>query len=191
MLQKFPTGVRRALREARVGAENLAIAATELAGVSETIDLSSPAFDHNEPIPAEFTTDGDGRSPPLEWRGVPPNADAVVLIVEDADSSTPQPFVHAMVWDLPGTDASLPEGALPTAAPGGSRKTLDRNSCFAANYVPPHPPRGHGRRRYAFQVLALDSAPRFDSPPSRAALMEKIRGHVIAKGLLIGTYERF
>jgi Raf kinase inhibitor-like YbhB/YbcL family protein len=191
MLQKIPTGVGRALREARAGTDDLAIAYTELAGVSGSIELMSPAFDYNEPIPAEFTVDGDGRSPPLEWRGVPPNAEAVVLLVEDADSATPEPFVHAMVWDLPGVDTSLPEGALPSVARGASRKTLDRNTCFASNYAPPDPPRGHGRRRYAFQVLALDSAPRFDSPPSRAALMEKIRGHVIAKGLLIGTYERF
>jgi Raf kinase inhibitor-like YbhB/YbcL family protein len=191
MLQKIPTSLGRALRGVRAEAEDLAIADTELTGVNASIELSSPAFAYNEPIPAEFTTDGDGCSPPLEWRGVPPNAEAVVLLVEDADSATPQPFVHAMVWDLPGVDASLPEGALPSVAPGAPKKALDRNSCFAANYVPPDPPRGHGRHRYVFQVLALDSAPRFDSPPSRAALMEKIRGHVIAKGLLIGTYERF
>jgi Raf kinase inhibitor-like YbhB/YbcL family protein len=191
MLQKIPTGVGRALREARTDAEEFAIADTEFAGVSASIDLSSSAFDYNEPIPAEYTADGDGRSPPLEWRGVPPNAEAVVLLIEDADSATPQPFVHAMVWDLPGVDASLPEGALQSVAAGAARKTFDRSSCFAANYAPPAPPRSHGRHRYAFQVLALDSAPRFDSPPTRAALLEKIRGHVIAKGLLIGTYERF
>jgi len=27
-------------------------------------------------------------------------------------------------------------------------------------------------------------------PPGRAELLDKIKGHVIAKGLLIGTYER-
>jgi len=41
-----------------------------------------------------------------------------------------------------------------------------------------------------FQVFALDVVPRFESRPGRAELLDKIKGHVIAKGLLIGTYER-
>jgi phosphatidylethanolamine-binding protein (PEBP) family uncharacterized protein len=41
-----------------------------------------------------------------------------------------------------------------------------------------------------FQVFALDTVPRFEARPGRAELLEKIKGHVIAKGLLIGTYER-
>ncbi|HEX2495159.1 MAG TPA: YbhB/YbcL family Raf kinase inhibitor-like protein [Steroidobacter sp.] len=190
MLEKIPSGVGQNQQGARAGAENLAVADTEFTGVNASIQVRSPAFDYNEPIPAQYTADGEGLSPPLEWRGVPPNAEAVVLLVEDADSPTPEPFVHAIVWDLPGTDASLPAGALPSSAKPTSRHALGRNSYLSANYVPPDPPPGHGRHRYVFQVLALDVAPRFDAPPGRAALMDKIKGHVIAKGLLIGTYER-
>jgi Raf kinase inhibitor-like YbhB/YbcL family protein len=174
----------------RAGADELAITNTELTGVNASIEVSSPAFGYNEPIPAEYTADGAGLSPPLEWRGVPPNAEAVVLLVEDADSPTPDPFVHAIVWDLPGVDASLPDGALPSSTEATSTSAFGRNSYLSANYVPPDPPPGHGRHRYVFQVLALDAAPRFDSPPGRKALMDKIKGHVVAKGLLIGTYER-
>jgi phosphatidylethanolamine-binding protein (PEBP) family uncharacterized protein len=39
-------------------------------------------------------------------------------------------------------------------------------------------------------VFALDIVPRFESRPGRVELLDKINGHVIAKGLLIGTYER-
>jgi Raf kinase inhibitor-like YbhB/YbcL family protein len=190
MLEKIPRAVGRGLKDVRAGAEDLAIADTELTGVNASIQVSSPAFRYNEVIPAKYTADGEGISPPLEWRGVPPNAEAVVLLVEDADSPTPDPFVHAIVWDLPGTDASLPDGALPSSAKPAPTNALGRNSYLSPNYVPPDPPPGHGRHRYVFQVLALDAAPRFDSPPGRGALMEKIKGHVIAKGLLIGTYER-
>lgn len=190
MLEKIPSAIGRKLAGFRAGAEDLAIADTELTGVNASIQVSSPAFGYNEPIPAKYTADGEGISPPLAWRGVPPNAEAVVLLVEDADSPTPDPFVHAIVWDLPGVDASLPDGALPISTQPTSTSALGRNSYLSANYVPPDPPPGHGRHRYVFQVLALDAAPRFESPPGRKALMEKIRGHVIAKGLLIGTYER-
>jgi Raf kinase inhibitor-like YbhB/YbcL family protein len=190
MLEKIPRSIGRKMSGVRAGADELAIVDTELTGVNASIEVSSPAFGYNEPIPAHYTADGSGVSPPLEWRGVPPNAEAVVLLVEDADSPTPDPFVHAIVWDLPGVDASLPDGALPSSTEATSTSALGRNSYLSANYVPPDPPPGHGRHRYVFQVLALDAAPRFDSPPGRKALMDKIKGHVVAKGLLIGTYER-
>lgn len=61
--------------------------------------------------------------------------------------------------------------------------------------MPPDPPPGCGAHRYVFQgyvfqVFALDCVPRFESRPGRTELLDKIKGHVIAKGLLIGTYER-
>jgi Raf kinase inhibitor-like YbhB/YbcL family protein len=192
MLEKMPSIVGRAAQGARAGAEELAIAESALSGVNASIVMSSSAFSHNEPIPAQYTADGEGLSPPLEWRGVPMNAEAVVLLIEDADSPTPHPLVHAIVWDLPGSDASLPEGALPTTrARGDARQnSLSRNSALCASYLPPDPPRGHGLHRYVFQVLALDMVPRFDCRPGRTELLDKIKGHVISRGLLIGTYER-
>ena len=154
-----------------------------LEGVNASIEVSSPAFGHNGQIPQQYTCDGEGLSPPLEWRGVPMNAEAVVVLVEDADSPT-RPLVNAIVWDLPGSDASLPEGALPNTRPA------DRDAPLSATWSPPDPQPGHGAHRYAFQVLALDTVPRFEARPGRTELLDKISGHVIAKGLLIGTYER-
>lgn len=173
MLEKIPPMVGNALKGVRAGAEGLVVTDTALTGVNASIEVTSPAFGYHERIPERYTADGEGISPPLEWRCVPMSAEAVVLLVEDADSPTPVPLVHAIVWDLPGSDASLPEGALPKAS-----------------YLPPDPPRGHGEHRYVFQVFALDIVPRFESQPRHRELLDKIDGHVIAKGLLIGTYQR-
>jgi Raf kinase inhibitor-like YbhB/YbcL family protein len=176
----------------RAGAEDLAVADTELTGVNACIEVRSAAFGYNEPIPAKYTADSEGLWPPLEWHGVPMSAEALVILVEDADSPTPRPLVHAIVWDLPGSDASLPEGALPSRSADANpvARHLGRNSALSASWLPPDPPPGHGPHRYVFQVFALDTVPRFESHPGRAELLEKIKGHVIAKGLLIGTYER-
>jgi len=190
MLEKIPAVFGKALKGARAGAEDLAVTDTELTGVNASIEVTSPAFGYKERIPTQYTADGEGISPPLEWRCVPMSAEAVVLLVEDADSPTPLPLVHAIVWDLPGSDASLPGGALPNAGDGTAKDALGRNSRRSASYLPPDPPRGHGEHRYVFQIFALDIVPRFESPPGRSELLDKIRGHVIAKGLLIGTYER-
>jgi Raf kinase inhibitor-like YbhB/YbcL family protein len=190
MLKKIPPVVGRALHDVRAGAEDLAVVDTALTGVNATIEVTSPAFAYKEPIPQKYTADGEGISPPLEWRCVPTDAEAIVLLMEDADSPTPQPLVHAIVWDLPGSDASLPEGSLPSARTAASADALGRNSFMSPSYLPPDPPPGHGTHRYVFQIFALDIAPRFESPPGRSALLEAIHGHVIAKGLLIGTYCR-
>ena len=190
MLEKIPPRVGRAMSSLRAGAEDLAIADTELTGVNASIEVTSPAFAYNESIPVQYTADGAGLSPPLEWRGVPTDAQAVVLLVEDADSPTPQPLVHAIVWDLPGADGALPEGALPTHRHDPDVDAMGKNSYFAPTYLPPDPPPGHGAHRYVFQIFALDIAPRFEHPPGRATLLARIRDHVVAKGLLIGRYER-
>src|SRR5215468_10402113 len=51
---------------------------------------------------AKYTADGAGVSPPLQWKGVPDAAGSVVLLVEDADSPTRHPLVHAIAYDLSG-----------------------------------------------------------------------------------------
>lgn len=190
MLEKIPSRIGRALDSVRAGAADLAIADTELTGVNASIEVSSPAFAYNETLPIQYTADGAGVSPPLEWRGVPADAQAVVLLVEDADSPTPQPLVHAIVWDLPGADGSLPEGALPTNRRDPDTDAIGKNSYLTPTYLPPDPPPGHGAHRYVFQILALEVAPRFDKPPGRSVLLARIRDRVIAKGLLIGRYQR-
>jgi Raf kinase inhibitor-like YbhB/YbcL family protein len=190
MLEKIPGVVGRALNKVRAGAADLAVVHTEITGVNATIDVGSTAFGYNDSIPSRYTADGPGLSPPLEWNGVPPTAAAVVLLVEDADSPTPHPLVHALVWDLPGTNGFLPEGALRDESKESRVRSTGRNSYLSTSYLPPDPPPGHGPHRYVFQIFAIDQRLGFNSPPGRHALLDALQGHVIAKGMLIGTYER-
>ena len=53
-------------------------------------------------------------------------------------------------------------------------------------YAGPCPP--SGRHRYRFQVFALDT--RIPQPASRAELLSAIEVHVLAKGELVGTYQK-
>jgi Raf kinase inhibitor-like YbhB/YbcL family protein len=190
MLERTPPRLGEAIRELRAGAEGLAVVDTLLTGTNATIELKSPAFEYNGTIPERYTADGEGLSPPVEWTGVPEGTQAIVLLVEDADSPTPAPLVHAIVWDLPGVDAFLPEGVLASKTDERSSEAMGVNSFFNATYLPPDPPPGHGLHRYVFQVFALDIVPRFESPPGRTALLDCMRDHVLAKGLLIGCYGR-
>lgn len=185
MLGKLPAGVGRALSGVRAGATKLALYDAAYAAAPESIEVSSPAFADGQAIPSRHTADGVGTSPALVWR-LPGDAAALVLIVEDSDSPSPEPLVHAIAWDLDAASDGLPEGAL-TAEPSVD---TGRNSYFRTGWLPCDPPTGHGPHRYAFQLFALDTPLRFDAPPGRAALLEAMTGHVLARGALIGTYER-
>lgn len=191
MLEKLPAGLGRALRVARPGLTQLVINDDALAEVPDTILVSSPVFDDGGALPARFTADGDGISPPLAWRGIPDDAKEVALLVEDADSPTPYPLVHAIVWKLPPGDGRLDEGAMPVAAQPDSSPAMGVNSYLRIGYLPPDPPPGHGPHRYAFQLFALMAPLAIDTDaPGRTELVDALRVHAVAKGMLIGVYER-
>jgi Raf kinase inhibitor-like YbhB/YbcL family protein len=190
MLEKLPDAVGHALRGQRAGLEKIAFQAVDLRAGMASIKLASLAFADHAPIPARYTADGPGVSPPLQWSGVPGGAASLVLIVEDADAPTPQPLVHAIVVDLAAADGALAEGALPSADHEGAGLRVGRNSYLQASWLPPDPPPGHGVHRYAFQLFALTEGAAFDGTPGRDAVLESIGERGLASGCLIGTYER-
>lgn len=177
------------MRSITPGLEKL-VYASEAAAAPETIRVESVAFDDQQPIPALFTADGERDSPPLRWRGVPDGAEAVILVVEDADSPTPSPFVHALAWKSPACDDDLIPGALTSKGAATEGLRLGLNSFLTAEWLPPDPPPGHGPHRYVFQVFAVDAKPDLEGAPAKAEIVDALRGHVLAKGSLIGVYER-
>lgn len=190
MLEKVPSVFGRLLRKARPGSDELAINDAAFQDVPGDIVVESSAFTDDGPLPVSCTDDGEKLSPPLSWRGVPAGAEAVVLIVEDADSPTPSPLVHVILWDLDGADGQLAAGDLDGPTSTGEGHSLGKNSYRKTEYLPPDPPSGHGPHRYCFQMFALDRRLDFDQPPSRREVLDGMRGHALAKGCLVGLYER-
>ena len=191
MLEHIPRWLGAALKGARAGAEKLAIVQPELGAAFGTIVLSSPAFGDGGRLPERFTADGAGVSPPLVWGPLPEGAARLALLVEDADAPALQPLVHAIVWDLSTDDHGLPEGAIVADGKGDAARDVGRNSFFGEGWLPPDPPTGHGVHRYAFQLFALAAGAGDPGPtPGRGAMVRAMAGHVLAAGLLIGTYSR-
>jgi Raf kinase inhibitor-like YbhB/YbcL family protein len=192
MLEHVPHWLGNALRNVRAGADKLCIVQPELGGSFGTIDLSSPAFADGGALPPRFTADGEGMSPPLVWTDVPEGTTSLALIVEDPDAPSPQPLVHAIVWNIPPSERRLAEGAIRADGAGGpDGRDVGRNSYFAEGWLPPDPPTGHGPHRYAFQLFALSGAAGDPgTTPGRGALVQAMAGRVLAAGLLTGTYSR-
>lgn len=155
-----------------------------------SFELTSPAFAHGAAIPAEFTCDGDDRSPPLEWRGAPPGTQSFALIVDDPDVPDPAAprriWVHWVVWDLPASVTRLEPGASGRAMPEGCREGM--NDSNERGYGGPCPPRG--RHRYFHRLYALDRTLGELPDPTKAGLLRAMEGHVLATAELMGTYER-
>lgn len=188
MLEGIPEVVGRALRGRRAGLDRILFNRLSLRAGQGAIEVKSLAFADHAPIPVIYTADADGRSPPLQWTGVPEAATRVALVVEDADSVLAQPLVHAVLVDLPPDDMSLPDGAIDpdNELPG----RLGRNSVLGTGWLPPDPPPGHGPHRYVFQVFALAGGRSHRGTPGREAVARAIDRYGIASGCLVGTYER-
>lgn len=188
MLEHVPAWLGHALRGVRAGSEKLAIVDLSR-GVETSLDLTSPAFANGARLPERFTGDGAGVSPPLLWGKVPEGTERMALIVEDPDAPTPSPVVHAVVWNLDPDMGGLAEGAIVADGDGNADGDVGRNS-FREGWLPPDPPTGHGVHHYAFQLFALSGSATPGATPGRSALVEAMRGHVLAVGLLTGTYSR-
>jgi Raf kinase inhibitor-like YbhB/YbcL family protein len=148
---------------------------------SGTLTVASPAFRADGVIPQQYSADGGNVSPPLSWSAAP-GARSYAIVVEDTDAPMPTPLAHWVVWNIPGSVTQIPEG-LKTGAVQG------RNGHGETGYAGPRPPTGDPPHHYHFQVFALDRT--LDVPPSadREKLLPAFRGHVLAKGELIGTYQ--
>lgn len=156
--------------------------------LSENIDnqglmrIESPAFQQGGNIPAVYTCDGADTSPPLKISGVPENARALALIVDDPDAPAGT-WVHWAVWNIPPATTVIEAGKTPAGAAQGI------TSFGRPGYGGPCPSSGH--HRYFFKVYALDLEldldPQKTDPERLEAAME---GHIIDKAGLYGVYGR-
>jgi Raf kinase inhibitor-like YbhB/YbcL family protein len=158
---------------------------------SEPLEVTA-SFENEAEMPAVYSADGDNASPSLSWSGAPDDAQSFVVIVDDPDAEQPKPFVHWIVYDLPGDVTALREG-LPTEPilpdPEGTKQGT--NSRGATGYFGPNPPVGDPAHAYHFQVFALD-VPSLDLAPgaTRDEVIAAMEGHVLASGTIVGTFAR-
>jgi Raf kinase inhibitor-like YbhB/YbcL family protein len=153
--------------------------------------IESSAFGAGQPIPRRHTGDGEDLSPALSWQGGPSSASAYALVVDDPDAPTNEPWVHWVIYQIPATVDSLPEGVPPIVRPPFPAGVHQgRNSWKTAGYRGPAPPEGHGVHRYFFKLFALDKALELPEGLDKTALLKAIDPHTVDVTELMGTYER-
>ncbi len=151
------------------------------------IEINSPAFKEGEIIPIKYTCDGENISPEIKFGEVPSGVKSLALICDDPDAPA-KTWVHWVIFNIPPDLEKLPEGIEP-------EKTLENGANQGINdsrnigYCGPCPPSGSAHH-YHFKIYGLDE--KIDAPPgiTKKELLNKMEGHIKAKGELIGLYKR-
>lgn len=147
--------------------------------------VTSSAFANNGAIPREYTCEGRGVSPPISWSAVPPETKSVAVIVDDADAPGGT-FAHFVAFNLTPGERAL-TGALTPTTPSPYGLTA-RNSGGTIGFAPICPPAGV--HHYRVQVTALDTTLARPIGANASDVASAIEGHVIARGTLVGTYQK-
>lgn len=164
-------------------------------GAMRIMTLTSPAFTDGGMIPMKHAQAGHDVSPPLSWTGAPDSTRSFVLMVHDLDAATgdgTDDMLHWMVWNIPGTATSLPEGfPQGSQAPDNIRQLSGTGPYYRGPAAPSTGPAHH----YVFELYALDVAINVQASgqqtaPTREAIMQAMRTHVRGKGVLVGLYKR-
>lgn len=150
--------------------------------------LTSTAFEANQPIPLQYSCEGDNISPPLAWSGVPAGTASLALVMDDPDAVAVvgKVYDHWLLYNLPADLTALAE-AMPSKTTFADGSAHGRNSTRLRGYTGPCPPAGPAHN-YVFRLYALDIKLPLESGATKDELLAAMEGHILAQAELIGTF---
>ncbi|WP_278540279.1 YbhB/YbcL family Raf kinase inhibitor-like protein [Oxalobacter formigenes] len=153
-----------------------------------TFEITSPVFADKTKMPALYTCEGKNISPPLQWTAPPAGTKSLVLINDDPDAPDPaapkMTWVHWVLYNLPPEAGSLPEAVQDKDLPKGT--LIGTNDRQFAGYSGPCPP--IGTHRYFFKLYAMDTVLPDMGNTTKAEVVKKMEGHILAQTEMIGLY---
>lgn len=157
-----------------------------------TFTLTSTSFKNQAAIPVKYTGDGKDISPLLRWSEFPTETQSFVLVVDDPDAPTAEPWVHWLVYNIPAVITELTENVSIAKIAEASSSTICEgiNSWGKPGYRGPAPPRGHGVHHYHFKVYALNFVPTLKPGSDKKTVLKAVRERIIAEAEIVGTYKR-
>ena len=135
--------------------------------------ITSSNFDKGEEIPKEFGYKFENKEPKLDFKNVPKGTMSIGLIMDDPDAmaAVGKIWVHWLQYfDYPSQNLIL-EG---------------KTDFGEIGYGGPAPP--NGRHTYIFKGYALDVKLDLKEGYSKQDLEDAMKGHIIAKTKLTGTF---
>lgn len=151
------------------------------------LQLKSPDFSSGGTIPKQFTCDGTGISPTLEWNDPPGGTQSFALIADDPDAPMGT-WVHWVLFDLPANARTLAQN-VPKKEQLSDGSRQGRNDFGKIGYGGPCPPRGKPHR-YFFKLYALDAKLNLTPGATKEEVEHAMQGHILAQGEWVGRYAR-
>ena len=150
-----------------------------------TFSIESAAFKVGERIPERHAHPpvGEDVSPPLAWTDPPEGSKSFALICDDPDAPMAKPFVHWVLYRIPGSQRELSENE-------GTNHLQGRNDFDEVGWGGPLPPEGHGVHHYHFRLYAHDEDLDLEAGLDKDGLLKAIDGHVLGEAETVGTFER-
>ncbi|MER6946252.1 YbhB/YbcL family Raf kinase inhibitor-like protein [Nonomuraea sp. NPDC000554] len=140
------------------------------------INVSSPELRDGEPLPRDYSCEGNQGSPPLRWSSAPlPDAKSIAIVV---DSHTPsESAVHWVLYNIPATTTELGPNAAENPPDGSGQAKVTSGK---AGYEPPCAKKGS----YRFSVYTLNGKVDLQEGASLSEILKKIADKTIARGRL-------
>jgi Raf kinase inhibitor-like YbhB/YbcL family protein len=152
--------------------------------------LQSPAFSAGGRLPAQYTCEGAGESPPLAWSGAPPGTAAFSLVEQDTDATDGiEPFTQWLIYNMPRTVNMLGAGvpARPVLTNGSQQ---GQNSRRTIGYSSPCPREGEPPHHLSFELYAQDGFVTLETGASPDAVRTALAGHIVAQAQLTAIVAR-
>jgi Raf kinase inhibitor-like YbhB/YbcL family protein len=153
--------------------------------ITDGMQLSSPAFDNGDAIPANYTCDGQNISPPLQWSNIPSGTKSLALLMYRSKGSG-ETVPHWGLYDIPASQQQLDENIPNEAEFKGMNQTL--NAFNELGYGGPCSSSGITYQFY-FKLLALDAETLgLQAGADYSDLEDAVESHVLSEAVLMGTY---
>ena len=151
------------------------------ATTGDVLKVTSSAIGSDGMLPKEFTCDGAGVSPPVQWSGAPAGTKSFAVSLwhtaPDHEKS------YWLVYDIPADASRLEKDSRNVGR-------LGRNDKGRAEYDPMCS-KGPGVKEYHITIYALSAAADFSNvEPTRANLLTAIRDSTVGVGTLTFRYRR-
>jgi phosphatidylethanolamine-binding protein (PEBP) family uncharacterized protein len=137
--------------------------------------LMSSVVEDLKNLPVEFTGDGDGISPPLEWTGAPAATKSYALIMDHVAPGGDKKW-YWTIYDIPANVVSLPKDSQRIGKIGTGFKG-------EIGYEPPHS-KGPGAKTYVITLYALSEPLKVAASPGREELIAAMKDKVLASSSL-------
>ena len=160
------------------------------------LTMTSTGFTDGQMLPDKYTCSAKPAAvnPPLAWTNVPKDTASFAIIVHDLEPRARKGIednLHWMMWNIPATATSIPEGVPAATAelPDGARQS--QAGAPAPGYRGPCPPMNVSLvHHYSYELFALDQKMDVPTGASRNDLLKAMDGHIVGHAVLMSVFHR-